>query len=62
MGRYEIDFLEEYTDQALLAEVRRIAAQIPPGTPLTIAAFEDRSPKVSLCRDCNLGKGRTSIR
>jgi len=23
MGRYEIDFLEEYTDEALLAELRR---------------------------------------
>jgi hypothetical protein len=47
MGRYEIDFLVDYTDDALLAELRRIAALLPTGMPLTITAFEHLSPKVS---------------
>jgi hypothetical protein len=47
MGRYEIDFLPEYTDEALLDEVRRVAALLPAGEPLTKIVFKQHGPKVS---------------
>ena len=56
MGRYEIDFLEEYTDEALLAELRRIAALVQSGQRLCDTIGNAGA------RLCNLGKGRTSIR
>jgi len=47
MTPYEIDFLPEYTDEALLNELRRIAALLPAGKPLTKPAFAEHNPKVS---------------
>src|ERR1019366_7217541 len=47
MPRFEIDFLSEYTDEALLGEIRRVAALLPVGEPLTTTAYERHSPKVS---------------
>jgi hypothetical protein len=47
MPRFEIDFLTEYTDEALLAELRRIAALLAPGEPLTTTTYERLSPKVA---------------
>lgn len=47
MGRYEIDFLPEYTDEALLGELRRIAACLPPGEPLTKTAYKRYCAKVA---------------
>src|ERR1017187_3967764 len=47
MARFEIDFLTEYSDEALLGELRRIAALLPEGEPLTKTAFERLSPKVA---------------
>jgi HNH endonuclease/Homing endonuclease associated repeat len=53
MGRYEIDFLDEYTDEALLAKLRRIAALLPDRKPLTKAAYEALGARVAettICR------------
>lgn len=47
MSRYEIDFLPEYTDEALLDELRRIAASLPAGEPLTKTAYKRYAPKVA---------------
>ncbi len=47
MPRFEIDFLSEYTDESLLTEIRRIAALLPEGEPLTKTAFDRLSPKVA---------------
>jgi len=47
MTRYTIDFLPEYTDEALLDELRRIAALLSPGEPLAKTALKQHSPKVS---------------
>jgi hypothetical protein len=47
MPRFEIGFLTEYTDEALLRELRRIAAMLPSGEPLTKTTYERHSPKVA---------------
>jgi hypothetical protein len=47
VARYEIDFLTEYTDEALLDELRRIAALLPVGQSLTKTAYERHSAKVA---------------
>ncbi len=47
MGRYEIDFLEEYTDEALLDELRRVASLLPEGKPLTKTAYEELGGRVA---------------
>lgn len=52
MPRFEIDFLDDYSDEALLDEIRRIAATLPQGTPLTGRTFKQRSPKVSHSTVC----------
>lgn len=46
-GKFEIDFLAEYSDEALLDELRRIAMLVPIGEPLTAARFKEFNPKVS---------------
>ena len=53
MPRFEIDFLMEYTDEALLGELRRISAMLAEGEPLTKTAYTQHSPKVAtntICR------------
>ncbi|MFZ0301076.1 MAG: hypothetical protein WAL75_00260 [Terracidiphilus sp.] len=40
MAKYEINFLDDYTDEALLDELRRIAALVPEGEALTTAAYK----------------------
>ncbi|HMD83582.1 MAG TPA: HNH endonuclease [Terriglobia bacterium] len=47
MDRFEITFLDSYTDEALLAELRRVATLIPSG-PLTRAVFKQFSKRVSV--------------
>lgn len=47
MPRYEIGFLTEYTNEALLGELRRVATMLPEGEPLTKTAFDRLSPKVA---------------
>ena len=47
MSHYEIDFLPEYTDEALLDELRRIAALLPADEPLTKTAYKRYRPKVA---------------
>jgi hypothetical protein len=47
MARFEIDFLTDYGDESLLAELRRIAAVLPEGQPLTKTAFGRHRPRVS---------------
>jgi hypothetical protein len=47
MSHYEIDFLPEYTDEALLDELRRIAALLPTDEPLTKTAYKRYRPKVA---------------
>lgn len=46
-SRFEIDFLTEYTDEALLAELRRVAVLLPSGEPLTKTVYGQYSPKVA---------------
>jgi hypothetical protein len=46
MHRFETNFLDSYTDEALLAELKRVAALLPSG-PLTRAVFTQLSKKVS---------------
>lgn len=48
MPKFEIDFLAEYSDEALLCELRRIAARLPSGEPLTQAVYKLYSPKASV--------------
>jgi hypothetical protein len=45
--RFEIDFLTDYTDEALLGELRRIAALLSDGEPLTKTAYERHAPRVA---------------
>src|ERR1017187_4700978 len=47
MPRFEINFLDNYTDESLLDEIRRVAAQSP-GTSLSSDTFEQRSQRVSV--------------
>ncbi len=47
MTRFEINFLTEYTDEALLNELRRVAALLPPGEALTKTAYKQFSPRVA---------------
>lgn len=47
MSRYEIDFLPDNTDGALLDELRRIAELLPRDEPLTKTAFRRFGAKVS---------------
>ncbi len=47
MRRFEVDFLDEYTDEALIAELRRIAALLQPGQPLTQMEYERLSGRAS---------------
>jgi hypothetical protein len=52
MSHYEIDFLPEYTDEALLDELRRVAALLPAGEPLTKAVCKRHGLKVSESTIC----------
>lgn len=47
MPQFEIDLLAEYTDEALLAELRRVAALRPAGETLTKTAYEQYFPRVA---------------
>ncbi len=47
MQRFEISFLDDYTDESLLDEIRRVAALIPAGEPLTKTLYQRHSPKVA---------------
>ena len=86
MGRFETDFLEEYTDEALLAECAPVFGSkfscatdfvaLPAAEVLQriielhadhiVSVADDGKTTLenlqTLCQDCNLGKGRTSIR
>ncbi len=44
---FEIDFLLDNTDDALIGELRRVAALIPAGTSLSKATFAAHRPRVS---------------
>jgi hypothetical protein len=48
MSRYELDFLEQYTDEALLAGLRTVAALLP--------AASDWSAKADFKVGCQSGK------
>lgn len=53
MPRFEIGFLTDYTDEALLGELCRISAMLSEGEPLTKTAYKQHSPKVAtntICR------------
>jgi hypothetical protein len=47
MPQFQIDFLTEYTDEALLGELRRIATLLPIGDPFTKAAYGQYSLKAA---------------
>ena len=47
MARFEINFLDDYTDESLLAEIRRVAAQHSGGS-LTLKMFVQLSRRVSI--------------
>ncbi len=44
-GAFQLDFLTEYTDEALLSELRRVAAELE-HLPLTQASFNKMSGRV----------------
>lgn len=46
-NKFEIDFLTDYTDEAILAEIRRVACLAPANQPLTVSGFNQLSPKVA---------------
>lgn len=48
MTRFEIDFLAEYTDDAIISELRRVAEHLPVGQSLTKSAYRSYSPRVGL--------------
>jgi len=52
MSRYEIDFLPEYTDEALLDELRRIGALLTAGEPLMKTVCKRHGLKVSESTVC----------
>jgi hypothetical protein len=47
MPRFELNFLADYGDEALLEELRRIAALVPEEEPLTAKSYGAHSPKVA---------------
>lgn len=47
MSRYEINFLEQYTDDDLIAELRRVASLLPEGKHLTKTAYDVLGPRVA---------------
>jgi len=47
MPRFEINFLDDYTDESLLGEIRRVAARHS-GSSLSCGAFERLSQRVSV--------------
>jgi hypothetical protein len=47
LPKFEIDFLDDYTNEALLGEIRRIAALLPVGGSLTRTAWGRHCPKVA---------------
>src|ERR1035438_8080786 len=52
MGRFELDFLDEHTDEALLTEIQRVAADFS-GESLSKRSFDTLSGRVSahtICR------------
>ncbi len=52
MSPYEIDFFLDYSDESLLNELRRVAALLPAGGPLTKSACERNGLKVSISTVC----------
>jgi hypothetical protein len=46
MARFQINFLDDYTDDALLDEIRRVASQCG-DSPLSTEAFDRLSGRVS---------------
>ena len=51
MGRFELDFLDEHTNEALLAEIRRVAATFS-GESLSKRSFDSLSGRVSASTIC----------
>lgn len=47
MARYEVDFLEQYTDEALIAELRRVALLVPAGHRLGQSTYKRLSGRGS---------------
>jgi hypothetical protein len=48
MPRFEINFLDDYTDESVLDEIRRVAAQYSGSSSLSSGAFERLSQRVSV--------------
>ncbi len=48
VGKFEIDFLPEYGDDSLLEELRRIAALLAEGEPLTKTRFNQEKPRAAV--------------
>jgi hypothetical protein len=44
---FELDFLIDFSDEALLAEIRRVSSSLLEGEALTMAVYKKLSPKVS---------------